>query len=128
MLRYAVEQVAHPLFYLMNGVPLIDSPLFFVWFFSIVLITSFCIRCIFNTRMIWFTLIFTITTLFISLILFIGVPLQQIQMLTDCKIETISENLYDINVNICRTKENYYGEYGSWNAVTAQIAEKLDKD
>jgi hypothetical protein len=128
MIRELTVWISETLFYLTNGVMLIETPWLLAWamFWSVMmampLIYVSSIRPskwrVALPLMILFPLL-----IFFSFITAIGPGIVQQQMMVECKDITVSVNTelvgdVDIDVQQCRTKENFYGDFGEWKLVT----------
>jgi len=114
-------------FQLLNGNPLANSPWLLVWVIFVVILMYVPVYLMLNTKheerrsahgMI------AIITFFPLLMLAVGPPLVQMQMLQECKrveVQTAdvvfqgeTVNLGSITFNQCRVKDNYYNDFGEW--------------
>jgi hypothetical protein len=128
MIRELTVWISETLFYLTNGVMLIETPWLLAWVLFWSVMMSMPLIYVSHIRpskwrialplMIFFPLL----TLF-SFITAIGPGIVQQQMMIECKDVTVSVNTElvgdaDIDVQQCRTKENFYGDFGEWKLIT----------
>ena len=113
--------ISETLFYLMNGVPLVDSLLIVVWVIVGVLIMVLPIIIMVDAG--WAIVAATWFLVWLAIVISPG-PIQT-QMLRECEtVESViaTERIKPVamTVNQCRYKDNYYGDFGDW-----KIVEKL---
>ncbi len=128
MIRELTVWISEALFYITNGVMLVETPWFLAWvlFWSVMmampLIYVSHIRPSKWRVALPLMIFFPLLTLF-SFITAIGPGIVQQQMMVECKDVTVSVNTelvgdVDVDVQQCRTKENFYGDFGEWKLVT----------
>jgi hypothetical protein len=124
MIREFIVWVSEALFYLTNGVMLINTPWFLAWvlFWSVMmampLIYATSIRPKSYRVAIPLLILFALSTLF-AFTTAIAPGIVQQQMMMECKDATVNVNTElvgdtAIQVRHCRTKENFYGDFGEW--------------
>jgi hypothetical protein len=124
MIHDAITWVAEALFYLMNGVALMNTPWIFVWIVAgavtLVIPLYFAIR---DVRRVWYLpALVGMVSFFPIILLMMGPPLAQINMMQDC--ETVSATVttdrivnQTAELRQCRFKDNYYNDFGVWQVV-----------
>lgn len=128
MIREFMLWINETLFYLTNGVMLVNTPWIFLWvlfwgvLMTIPIIYATSTRpkkwCVALPLMIFFSLfsIFSLTTA-------ISPGIIQMQMMQECRIDIAEFNIIkdgnleeqgEIEIKQCRYKDNYYGEFSDW--------------
>ena len=110
-----MNPTAEFLFYLLGGVPILDTPWILPWiaFWVLVMIWPVLIR-----QRKWSVAAFSVS--FIGgMIMALAIPLGQMQVMSDCRtFETeVSSDLSEpkiIALRECSRKDNYYGGFGPW--------------
>lgn len=128
------------LFYLTSGVMLINTPWIIVWvgFWSIMMVMPLILL---PSKRPWG---FLHSLVFVSLAVFsftmaIGPGLKQLSMMVECtqleieNTEVVLQGqtyvLETINVEVCRTKENFYDEFGDWTIMNMdEIIELIEEE
>jgi hypothetical protein len=116
--------VAEFLFSVTNGVPIMSS-VFLLLTYSIMLtiVCAFPVFMALETHRFkkWMPLVFIVS---IYTVLFIGMGpvFSQLNMTTECKpmtvmIETENVQSQELTYRECRSKDNYYGEFGEWRVI-----------
>ena len=115
MIRDIVVGGAEFFFYLTDGVMLADSVWIFIYVVLLALVLAVLPSLSSSPR---FVMMPSVVALFIAFFVGIGVPITQSQMLTECKSATATMQTdrlsRELEVNECRYKKNYYGEFGEW--------------
>ena len=127
MFRELTVWISEVLFYLTNGVMLIETPWLLAWvlFWSVImtipLIYSSHIRPSKWRVALPLMIFFPLLTLF-SFITAIGPGIVQTQMMSEC--ETVSVTIdtdrilnHTAEMRQCRFKDNYYNDFGEWQVV-----------
>lgn len=124
MIREFIVWVSEALFYLTDGVMLINTPWFLAWvlFWSVMMALPLIYVSSFRPSK-WrvaipLMIFFPMLTLF-SFMLAISPGIVQQQMMIECKDATINVNTELVGETViqmkhCRTKENFYGDFGEW--------------
>lgn len=128
MIREFMLWINETLFYLTNGVMLVNTPWIFLWVLFWGVLMTIPIIYATSTRpkkwrvalplMIFFSLfsIFSLTTA-------ISPGIIQMQMMQECRIDIAEFNIIkdgnleeqgEIEIKQCRYKDNYYSEFGDW--------------
>ena len=114
-------------FQLLNGNPLANSPWIFAWIIFVAVLVCIPVYLAVNAeheeRESTYIMI-AIVSFFPLLMLAIGPPIVQEQMLQECKrveVQTADAvfqgetvNLGSITIDQCRVKDNYYNDFGEW--------------
>ncbi len=122
--------VSEFLFWIMGGVALANSPFIILWvvFWSVAIASSLLLVDIFKRKH-FILAIFVATTIAIfSFMMAIGPTLKQQYMLSECRNHVVvitTDNIENLSLNVreCRYKENYYGDFGDWQARLSSIQE-----
>lgn len=114
--------VSEFMFSIMNGEPLINSPLVFVWvaFWSVVCLTPLFLFVNYGPQK--YTPLIFMALFFPGLLMGMGPPVVQMQLLSECEevesvIATTRIEPTTMVIQQCRYKENFYGEFGEWKIV-----------
>lgn len=103
-------------FYLTNGTMLGDTVWMFVYVVLLVLVLA--VGLALCAAVPDFFKIPAVVLWFFVFMTGIGVPITQSQMLAECKSATATMETdhlsRELEVNECRYKKNYYGEFGEW--------------
>ena len=118
-MRDITLSISEVLFYFMNGEPLANSPLVFLWiaFWSLVCLAPLFLFVNYGPQK--YTPIIFIVLFFPGLMFGMGPPVVQMQMLEECEevegvIGTTRIEPTTMVIQQCRFKENFYGEFGDW--------------
>jgi len=133
--------VSEFLFWIMGGVALANSPFIILWvvFWSVAIASSLLLVDIFKRKH-FILAIFTpsfiaicsflmaFTVAIFSFMMAIGPALKQQHMLSECRNHVVvitTDNIENLSLNVreCRYKENYYGDFGDWQARLSSIQE-----
>lgn len=124
MIREFIVWVSEALFYLTNGVMLINTPWFLAWvlFWSVMMVMPLIYATSIRPKLyrvaIPLLIFFALSTL-LAFTTAIGPGIVQQQMMMECKDATVNLNTElvgdtAIQMRHCRTKENFYGDFGEW--------------
>ena len=110
------------LFWLMSGTPIANSLLMFPYIIGITLILSIPFYLVLESKFKKFWGTVAMVSFFPMLLLTMGPPIVQMQMMADCESvvltgETNRVTSYEIEMQQCRFKDNYYGDFGEWKIV-----------
>jgi hypothetical protein len=125
MFRDTIIWISEVLFYLLNGEPLLNTIWIFVWIFGgtvILLIPYYLAFSVGKNKARSFPAIVFLVSFFPILLLIMGPPIVQAQMISECENITVTVNtdrveLHTVEMRQCRAKENFYGEFGEWRIV-----------
>lgn len=112
--------IAEALFHLMGGIALLNSLWILVWIVvgTVTLLIPFYLSISAGRgRLSLLPALVFMITFFPILIVMMGPPIIQVRMLEECETVTIDLEqigLETVSVQQCRTKDNYYGEFGPW--------------
>jgi hypothetical protein len=124
MIHDAIAWVAEALFYVMNGVALMNTPWIFVWIVAgavtIVLPLHFAIGRGRGVR--YLPALVGMVNFFPILMLMLLPPLAQIDMMQECETVSVTFDTDRIvnetaELRQCRFKDNYYNDFGVWQVV-----------
>ena len=130
MIREFFLQIAEALFWVMGGVPLVNSPLIFVWVFLWVVVMASPVFLATRRMQAGHALPvrflpFYGVLFFLTLFTVMGPPIIQIQMLQECRENTEVTRVDGVPVRAteCRTRSdmNRWGEWGPWELTTIEI-------
>jgi hypothetical protein len=125
MYQEITEFLAETLFYILDGFPIVDTLFFIPYIFLIALIISIPfviftyyhlkLPAILNVWMLSFGVIIGITLFSVT----ISIGYIQMQHLRECEIIQLVVSSDKVNeqkmfFTQCRSKDNYYGEFGDW--------------
>lgn len=127
MIREIMLWISEMLFYLQGGDVLVSTFWIFPWIGFWVLVMVFPLFYYVNyasSKYKYLSLIIFMFVFFPALLMAIGLPPVQHQMITECRDDIAEVNIYygdntvsektQITITQCRYKENYYGEFGEW--------------
>lgn len=121
MIREVASYIAEILFRIMDGAPLVNSGWVFLYIALVMTIFSVpFVKYVFTESPKYGVL--AVLTFFPMLMLTIGPPIVQMQMLVECEPvvltgETNRVTDYNVTAKQCRYKDNYYGDFGEWKIV-----------
>jgi len=124
MIRDYVVTIAELLFYLMDGIPLLDSPWLLVYLGAGVLIMLWPILILDRVgRYARIACIVGIITFFPVLFLTMSPALAQQQMMSECStvqvvVSSERAGVSTFDARECRRKSNFYEDHGPWKVVT----------
>lgn len=123
MLREFILWISEGLFHLQGGEMLINTPWIFVWIVFWTLIIILPIHCaLLYIRKLYLVAPFAFVAFFLGPLMAIGPGILQQQMMQECEtvesvVATEHINPTVITLKQCRTKDNYYGDFGEWKIV-----------
>ncbi len=107
----------------MGGVALANSPFIILWvvFWSVAIASSLLLVDIFKRKYFIFGCTIATAIAIFSFMMAIGPALKQQHMLSECQnlvVVITTDNIENLPLNVreCRYKENYYGDFGDWQA------------
>jgi hypothetical protein len=123
MHRDAMLGISEFFFWILGGVPLVNSIWIFPYVFlaSVLMIIPFYLAVTYGKNKIKsLPAIIFIVSFYPLLIIDIGPPIVQMQMMQECETvqHVISTDLVEnhiMDIRQCRIKENYYGDFGEWS-------------
>lgn len=125
MIREFILWLSESLFYIQGGVALASTFWLMIWivFWCLVIGAPMIYQTHFKHST-W-TPITSIVLFFPCIIMAVGPGIVQQQMLQECRdvtvqVETENVGLTDLDMQECRYKENYYGDFGEWKIVTKE--------
>lgn len=119
MFRDIILYFSDFLFWIMGGTPLANSLLMFPYIIGITLILSIPFYYVLETKFKKFWGTVAMVSFFPMLILTMGPPIVQMQMMEECEYVNVAVSTdriqnYELKVKQCRYKDNYFGEFGEW--------------
>jgi len=123
MISNTFNWIAETLFYLMNGEPLINSFWIILWVLGgtvLMVIPFYFAVSVGRNRVRSLPAVVSLVSFFPLLLLIMGPPLTQMQMLSECETVTITIDTdrvegHAFQMRQCRHKENFYGDFGEWS-------------
>ena len=125
MIRDTIVWIAEVLFYLLNGELLLNTIWILVWIFGgtvLLLIPYYLAISVGKNRARSLPSMVFLVSFFPILMLIMGPAIVQTQMISECENITVTINtdrveLHTVEMQQCRSKENFYGEFGEWRIV-----------
>jgi hypothetical protein len=122
MFRDAMLGISEFFFWILGGVPLVNSIWIFPYVFlaSVLMIIPFFLAVTHGKNKIRsLPAIIFLVSFYPLLIIGMGPPIVQMQMLQECQVVhlDVSTDLvenHSMGIRQCRIKENYYGDFGDW--------------
>jgi hypothetical protein len=124
MIHDTIAWVAEAMFYVMNGVALMNTPWIFVWIVAgavtLVIPLYFAIADVRRVR--YLPALVGMVSFFPIILLMMGPPLAQINMMQECETVSVTISTDRIvnqtaELRQCRFKDNYYNDFGVWQVV-----------
>jgi hypothetical protein len=122
MIREIMATLSEFFFWVLGGVPLMNT----LWFLPYVVVLALIMVIPFyfaithgKNRTNSLPSIVFLVSFFPILLIGIGPPIIQVQMLQECEtvqqvVSTDKVDKHVIDIRQCRLKDNYYGEFGDW--------------
>lgn len=120
MIRDFILPMSEFLFWVLGGVPIMNSLWIVPYVAFIVFIMGIPLHLATTHGVRSFHSIVFVVSFFPLLMISMGPPIVQMQMLQECEtvgriISTDRIDEHVINIRQCRVKDNYYGEFGEWS-------------
>jgi hypothetical protein len=127
MFRETILTLSEFFFLVLGGVPLMNT----LWIFPYVVVMSLImvlpfILYTYGKIKPTFTIPLFLISFFPVLLVGMGPPIVQMQMMQECRVNIAELNVIkdgeleineEIEIKQCRIKDNYYGEFGEWEIV-----------